>query len=233
METLRSKRLRASNPAMLNDPFELSPNFNLSNYNRDFVKSLALKDHIIQRGWELQDLNIYPNYETYKKYWIQDIDKKVEEMMPEVAKNIQEQKKSFLTNFATKWRILCFSRVIDSILLWSHYADSHHGIALEFDTNDSYISQLGNDCCLEVNYSISKAYFEPWHDEEDFYREVRKATMWKSKDWEYEQEVRILLSIDELNNDFLPFVKRPVRGVYLGIHSDEETIVKIGEILSD
>ena len=57
--------------------------------------------------------------------------------------------------------------------------------------------------------------------------------MCKKDDWKYEQEVRILLSVAELNNDFLPFVNKPVRGVYLGIKSSDETLSNTAEILSD
>ena len=33
-------------------------------------------------------------------------------------------------------KIICFSEVYDSMLMWSHYADNHKGFLLAYDIND-------------------------------------------------------------------------------------------------
>lgn len=41
----------------------------------------------------------------------------------------------FFASIYNRFRVLCFSEAIDPILLWSHYAASHSGIAIGFDLN--------------------------------------------------------------------------------------------------
>lgn len=42
--------------------------------------------------------------------------------------------------------IACFSEKIDSLLMWAHYADSHKGFAVEYDTSE--IVALSNKCAI-------------------------------------------------------------------------------------
>ena len=55
-------------------------------------------------------------------YYINDISGFCESMNDSLQKN------------KDKLKICCFSEVDDNILMWSHYADSHKGLCLEFDT---------------------------------------------------------------------------------------------------
>ncbi|MEZ4872697.1 MAG: DUF2971 domain-containing protein [Bdellovibrionales bacterium] len=85
--------------------------------------------------------------------------------------------------------ISCFSRTPDIMLMWSHYTRSHSGFCLEFDVkalnecaqSEDKINWVEVDYVEQVpEYSIFKA---------PKYSEIVGK---KSKDWEYESEVRAL-----------------------------------------
>lgn len=229
--TLKDRRLKSSDPTKFNDPFELSPTFDLSKYDKSFVRKLAQKDYIIQVSWKNLIPNIYPSYELYKEHWMKNLDAEVERRFPPFHQNIIDTKRRFLQDYSNSWRIISFSRSIDSILLWSHYGDSHKGVALEFDTTDEYLQDVSDEYILDVTYSSKKAEFEPWDDFKGFSRELIKATKWKSLEWSYEQEVRILLARPAMRNDFFPFQGAPVRGVYFGINCPDSEVARCCSIL--
>lgn len=232
-KSLSDRNLRFSNPLNVNDPFEISPNFDASKFGRDFIKRFAETDDCIKEAWERLTPNLYPSFEKFREDWLRDIDKHVNDRMDKVPGNIKQQKEKFLQMYSNYWRFLSFSKSRDSILLWSHYGDAHKGIALEFETSDPYLSVVGQEDILEVVYSSEKAEMEPWNDVDSFTSEIRKATRSKALDWAYEQEVRILMAAGALNEDIYPFKENPVRGVYLGVNSSEQDLIDVAQILSD
>ncbi len=91
-------------------------------------------------------------------------------------------------------RISCFSEIDNHVLMWSHYADSHKGMVLEFDTafepfNKAipikYKSHLSQDEYPEL---FDDNHFFPWYE-------------FKGRPWQYEKEWRIINhgAVSELN----------------------------------
>jgi hypothetical protein len=76
----------------------------------------------------------------------------------------------------------CFSRLRDSILMWSHYGDRHRGICLGFDVSE--------DLPYQVTYTENIAALQRGH-----YRETKEffiqSITTKYRDWSYEQELRV------------------------------------------
>jgi hypothetical protein len=86
--------------------------------------------------------------------------------------------------------ILCLTATSTDILMWSHYADQHRGICLEFRTNIK-------DSIFEMAQRVSYADEYPHLDLLKLVRdhEFREAIPWmltKSSFWSYEREWRIL-----------------------------------------
>jgi hypothetical protein len=85
-------------------------------------------------------------------------------------------------------RLLCFSKQIRSPLLWGDYAEKHKGLVLEFDVNDELIKH--------VTYQKKQMKLEGSE-----LREIKNATekllTTKYIDWKYEDEARIIFSIDD------------------------------------
>ena len=118
-------------------------------------------------------------------------------------------------NITSQALIGCFSKRYDSILMWSHYGNLHKGVCLEFETND--------DAFSEVKYSDDKYFFDIYAIVkemliDDFLKEknisknddIRNLTLKpfliKAKDWSYEEEMRFLCSLEEIES-FSSFIK--------------------------
>lgn len=137
------------------------------------------------------------------------------------------------------FRVCCFSKTdvtSDSeILLWSHYANSHRGVRIEFELDEKTIP------LSEVIYSRKRCAIEfSKANEGDHTNEIlRRAIHTKSEAWNYEREVRLILKKNLLSTTsgpdsdmhFLPFDKSWVKSVDFGINCDDGTIERVSTIL--
>lgn len=97
----------------------------------------------------------------------------------------------------------CFCEDVQSILMWGHYADSQKGFALEYDFRPTLLNPLPNVAICPVIYSENR------YDATDYITWAflkmqqmpvistdlsahMKVALHKSKDWEYEQEWRLI-----------------------------------------
>lgn len=126
--------------------------------------------------------------------------------------------------------ICCFSEKHDSILMWSHYADSHKGFCVGFDKN----SELFCDPKLFQKVFYEKEEFsfyinptdEKMYNSKDEYQEFDKLFTTKYEDWAYEKEWRLILTLDLKEPDHYPhgrfIVTNAVKTIYFGCKMPEE-----------
>ena len=93
--------------------------------------------------------------------------------------------------------ILSLSRRWNSSLMWSHYTSSYSGFCVGFNSLHDYFkgdgSSLGNRSkLLSVRYSEKRVVVPPGDFTEE---DIRDILLTKSKDWEYEQEERLISSL--------------------------------------
>lgn len=99
-------------------------------------------------------------------------------------------------NLGQKTALLCCSKSWSNPVLWSHYADDHKGICLEFDV-------LDEGMCREVKYITDRIPFDGVMSPD-----VALNILYsKFHHWEYEDEVRLCTGINEKENGkvFIPF----------------------------
>ena len=95
-------------------------------------------------------------------------------------------------NFAQRTGMLCFSKGRKNPLLWSHYADRHRGIALEFDIDDNVavpVRYRRTRLRIDVDAVVKHGGFD-----EDLAEELYAT---KSAHWDYEEEVRVPTLLSE------------------------------------
>lgn len=94
--------------------------------------------------------------------------------------------------------ICCFSEKLNDILMWSHYADSHKGIVIEFDKNklDKSIhfsnSKVSMTVIDNVKYSSVCPLIKISGNLQATADSVKNVVFTKSENWKYESEVRII-----------------------------------------
>jgi hypothetical protein len=117
--TLRDKTIHCSDPAQLNDPWDCRPCFDDRSFETqkqidDFANYLhtitSQPIHLIHQC--LVDAGIYRGPAAVQKILFGLYDSGV--------------------SYISKYRIYCLTPCPRSILMWSHYADNHRGICLEF-----------------------------------------------------------------------------------------------------
>ncbi len=119
-------------------------------------------------------------------------------------------------------KMACVSMNIKSPLMWAHYANNHKGFAIEYDFRGNAISQCSNcqnHSCSNIKNAViypviysdkrfDATQYGKWYIEQYmkmcfgimtdsvFYDEFlfTKASLYKSNDWKYEDEWRIICS---------------------------------------
>ena len=96
-----------------------------------------------------------------------------------------------------------FSYKYNSMPMWAHYASNHEGICIEYEViNSSKLYEIHYfagkiDIGLEMERLFDE-YARMEISEKEYYDILDKISIWlytiKSKEWQYEQEARIILS---------------------------------------
>lgn len=85
----------------------------------------------------------------------------------------------------SEFRVCCFSQLFDNILMWSHYSDMHKGVCVKFDrTKDALFS--------DATPIFYKEQVPKYNLIDGTLNDIRRGIYTKSKDWEYEREIRII-----------------------------------------
>jgi hypothetical protein len=193
-EVFRGREVFFPSPLKFNDPFECRPS---CTWHR--------------KGKELRDY----------------IGKLVRERFPHSSRPVRRQRikegeKRFLKNqdchmndlferFLNDTGLYCLSEISDNILMWSHYANGHDGVVLEFDRTKAY--SLFYDA-LGVHYSeeYPRANLMELGEPEDY----NNLLLTKSTDWAYEKEWRVIKSPNEGGSQKYKFSNELLTGVILG-----------------
>lgn len=249
---LDNERLRFSQPEALNDPFECL-NFHPLNFRKKAVMGIyrdsltALKR--IYRG-------IPPASELLKIERIRD------RMIAEAEAHWEEDclfsYKQALVKFNNTYGVLSLANDWKNTLMWSHYAYRHRGYCVGFDkTHPFFVKQSAQKTELrKVTYGDARLDLE-----KDVFDNNRPTgfLFYKSHDWIYEQEWRIVMDFNAegdldvmdwkldnsgekstLRDDFLLPVKlvrvpfESVRELIVGMDADQvltEKLVSLGRTL--
>lgn len=243
LQPLENRQFRFTQPIEFNDPFEVRPHFSGMFGKYDIVE--LINEH---KDKEFEDLfNDLPFYlKLLPRVWIKralltlingnpDI---FRERVKEAEKKISPLAQDIFPAIISKdIGILCLSKNPESILMWSHYADSHSGVLVEFDEENEFFNQLNissenkdidkfHGKALPVNYRRSRPRFEyfdkSWPD----------IFFTKSIDWAYEEEHRMLMPLSKANrvvNEKIYLFEIPekaFKAVYFGVNFPKEKIIE-------
>lgn len=197
LDVLRDGLIRFSSPMVLNDPFESKPHIPDSvtrtyleaNFEELFLKTVA------DEYFKLPEV-------ARRTFSLDEAVAKCQIQKPAAFSKISE----FSTNFSTKFQsvfakameekigVLCLTESSENLLMWAHYADSHQGFVIEFDTDHSFFDQrVGRDDefrhLRRVGYCDKRPALA-FGETDDFLPLITKST-----DWRYEMEWRMMLPL--------------------------------------
>jgi hypothetical protein len=131
--------------------------------------------------------------------------------------------KGMQQKFSDDLGVICFSANLNSLLMWSHYADGHRGFVVEFDPKHSMFSPNDFD---HVRYVQERHSVHEGGTPAEF----KVLVMAKSKQWEDEAEWRLMIPNNRLQpvpegkqtHYYLPLPEDAVKAVFLGCAMEPE-----------
>ena len=124
-------------------------------------------------------------------------------------------------------RIYCLTPNPASTRMWSHYAENHRGICLEFNVTNAL---FGRACQVTYRPDYPRWVLCDFHDNPG---RVMELILTKSLDWDHEEEYR-LVSVQAPAHEFLctrgDFFRLPdgaLRSVIIGCEADHRAIAEV------
>ncbi len=233
---------RWASPSEFNDPFDndvpiyLSGDIKLLAQNQleRFLAYLSSEYPIIG----CNENPILAKYEWMRQNFKGDISKEIKhKLLKDHIEQIPEMRRKFnndLDNIRRKpddTALFCVSEINDNILMWSHYADNHTGVVIEFKCVDESPLTLAKP----INYSKNFPVLEEVPIGGDLLTKKYLDMRWytKSMCWAYEKEWRIASTHRDKSKTIedLPFNKKELKAIYLGCKMSLENKKDIVELV--
>ena len=175
---LKNLTIRFSQPGAFNDPFELQPEFHVT-------------DEYLSEGEEHPcTFVIHAHHSSYKKHLLNDHPKETQ------LKKLDGKKIYLQLN--EQIGILCLTQentlMPANFLMWAHYAESHQGVVIEFKPESGFIQQSS-----PVHYLPRRPIIDARLLYENKYVAIEDL-YFKSDIWSYENEIRITKWLSECRN---------------------------------
>jgi hypothetical protein len=145
-----------------------------------------------------------------KKHWFSRIDL-LNDPNECLVKDQTENK--IYEGFSKTLRVCCFSKNRDEILMWSHYADDHRGLCLEFECSEEF----ARTTLMQIEYKNEVPILDkmPLTPEGKFLINLNdngKYLIRKFETWKYEEEVRVY----KIHGDPIDNLKPGMTGDFVG-----------------
>lgn len=149
---------------------------------------------------------------------------------------ISEEAKQLRENIG----VCCFSRIKDNRLMWGHYTNSYNGFCIKIKNSNLYLNNqklLQNHISYLNKYNIRNENLQKVFndvDKLDFFNKTDKQHIknfmlmnfeyfWKSSDWLYEKEYRVVSIFSKNNERKLNFNKNNIEEIYIGYNLKNNT----------
>lgn len=235
---LANQRVRWSSPRLYNDPFDcyfsMELKFSLRRAAREFARRFL--ELIYEKEPPPFDptnrfaMNILPFYQLARTTSPEVMKSRIPNVMALCERLWEEPRAHARSEWEARvksYRLFCVCEHHDNVLLWSHYADCHRGVAFEVDGSAERGIPLR--AAIPVTYSrdapslhTAKEWIDvalgliPMADGADVWKRLVTT---KARAWAYEKEWRIILHRPPEHNGAhvdLPFEPRNVTKLFLG-----------------
>ncbi|MFS0687807.1 DUF2971 domain-containing protein [Sporosarcina sp. 179-K 8C2 HS] len=169
--------------------FHLYPNRNLEDFFGE-IKNLF-------KDVPLKDLGrLLGNSLNQDELTIQDLNSKIKYMTEQTKETYEDYIKSLSELYQSTVYVACFTETHDNILMWSHYAQNHEGICIEYDFSSLDYTSRTIQSLSPVKYT-NKLFDTNDYSNRTPIDEIQLAALSKFDSWEYENEWRLISFIKE------------------------------------
>lgn len=269
IKIIKSSSVILNNPEKFNDPFDskivinekskkealnLIYNFHLYKEIKDIIdnedikltKTQKMLFSILKTEYKVYEKLVFKDKE-YKKvpllnkilYFFEKLILDFGKFKSEIEIKFNNMSEKIRSEIKSKLLITCFSKKNDSILMWSHYGDSHKGVCFEFEEDRDIFEEVnytGKRPNLDLKKLIGRYLMCEFKNEEcdfsedEYQKSIIEQFFTKQNEWSYEQEIRCVLSKDNTSlDDFYYendnyFLKMKIKKIYIGSKASGETL---------
>lgn len=139
-----------------------------------------------------------------------------EQLSPQELEKEKKDNEDFLNQANETFGVHCFSSIIEDTILWSHYADSHYGMAIKVECIKDQVH--------EVEYDKPLPRLPRRNLSEGEVKEILVSVLKrKAQSWSYEKEWRGIVKLDECDVGngmyFKKLSRGDIRSVIIGCRS--------------
>jgi hypothetical protein len=201
-----------SSPEAFNDPADLQATWVIEG------SATELRNRI---NALVKDLEPGLSFKKRERKLLDLMQKPREQLLRGVQASYTEQRRTF--------GVCCFAKDPRNVLMWSHYANRHTGVCLQYEFARD-VPVLAR--ALRVDY-LEEGAFQPinWAHAKNMRDAIGDTLTRKHKRWEYEGERRILL--DGQAGTYLPVRPEALAGLILWCHAPRAVRGVVSNLLSE
>lgn len=188
--------MRLTQPSLLNDPFECLPRLKISHKSEQELKKLW--ELVAQKRYRTQTCQEPrgTGFSLYREKCLENLDNWLQEAQSNLESEAALEASLRIQEFMDiSVGVICLTECPENALMWSHYAASHSGFVLGFDTSHQAFRPLPtNDVKLgqlrKIEYTDERFLLGSEGGNADF--DDYSYLFHKSTDWSYEREWRFI-----------------------------------------
>jgi hypothetical protein len=243
-DVIESSTIRLTQPLDFNDPFEFKP----------VVSSVATKEEFNSLFEEMIDDQVEETLASYpsevrslipKEQLVKvtrklfknnegSIDSHLKKLGKEAARVFNEKSNELIG-------VLCLTEKKDNLLMWSHYADSHKGFCVKFDTSDSFFDSRRG--AKDEFYHLREVKYLPERPNNTLSNMSGiDLLLLKSDVWAYENEWRfcgvlndsdVQMNIGTTDIHLFKYPQRIVKEIIMGVNATQALEEKFKRLISE
>lgn len=246
IDLLENLLIRFTQPVLFNDPFEMNP----------YISEIATEDEIDEHFERNHDNAVDKEFSKLPRAYRRNIDRQkftssyskdvMRDRVKAAAKGygLIEARNSLKEAMGKALGILCLTSKPDNLLMWAHYAESHTGMVIEFDTDNEFFAPIfyqegkpdliDEDLMRDYGHLIKVQYQSNRPNVVVSQVKGFDQLLVKGSDWEYEDEWRMLMPTSKANrvitnalgNQIFLFSVPPtaIRKVILGCRASDSLV---------
>lgn len=237
IETLIKQEVYYSDPINFNDPLDCKPVITVD-VEMDVLKRVMCDLLRKRQEKEFMQLakKLHAREDSISNRVVALAETEIMKFLNEVKYNASEYDSDAAVNFIKeqytqaieneilsvfKKGVLCLSKKFNSPLMWSHYANNHRGICVEYDMTD-----VDEGTVKKIIYggsrSLKVSLIDAWLTTGEMPSEIEQVCLLtKSSEWSYENEWRMFGRIG------VGGIQSKIRSVIFGMHCKETTIIAV------
>ncbi|WP_081494402.1 DUF2971 domain-containing protein [Bradyrhizobium genomosp. III] len=235
---LKNRTLKWSPASAFNDPFDMQFDLHLDFDEERLVKKCKqdFRDSIFSARSFDPDIglgNLLARLrEIGPRLPAAELDRYIEAAVRLAIKSVgpdMDAMHSNLREHFARYKVLCLSERNDSILMWSHYAANHTGVAIRFacleETDSSWTVAKPIRYCEQMPRFVDEEELRALiTGQAELRREaiVERTIFSKAQEWHYEREWRVYRPSEHTAVEFLEFDPPELSAVYFGCRSSKE-----------